>query len=170
MPAVSPALTRQLSMKVREDVVFEERAGNWRSVIHLQPIASPPPGSNDAFQSSEPSSSFASDIDSEECERLSPPDPRLSAQEPPLAQIEEIKEESETLASQNSDAKYSRGPKKSKSVAQGLEKSTFSEKLKALREGREEARAEVGGRKFVQETQRENKEEALADFELRQSP
>jgi hypothetical protein len=38
MPVVSPALTRQLSMKIREEMVMEDRVDNWRSIINLQPI------------------------------------------------------------------------------------------------------------------------------------
>lgn len=38
MPVVSPALSREITMKVRDEMGAENRIGNWRSIINLQPI------------------------------------------------------------------------------------------------------------------------------------
>eukprot|EP00347_Sterkiella_histriomuscorum_P000699 403374844 len=38
MPVVSPALSRQITYKVRDELGAEDRLGNWRSIINLQPL------------------------------------------------------------------------------------------------------------------------------------
>lgn len=38
MPVVSPALSREITMKVRDELGASNKLGNWRSIINLQPI------------------------------------------------------------------------------------------------------------------------------------
>jgi len=78
MPVVSPALTRQISIKVREEMIFEDKADNWRSIINLHPIdinqateghkyfKQISSGNDMMHESSEMTSSFGSDLESEE--------------------------------------------------------------------------------------------------------
>lgn len=47
MPVVSPALSREITMKVRDELGADSKIGNWRSIINLQPIGIEQLGGNE---------------------------------------------------------------------------------------------------------------------------